>query len=151
MAYRCSKCNACCLLSCRDTSKLIFCLCRPTVTLHQGQGHRNEHELNEASKLIFSSNILISKLFRHLCVVFLDHAGLTQSSFNLNWCVWVCARVSRRVCMCVCVCVVWAGVCVRVDVCMCVYMLIYIFSLNWLYFVFLNNPCDALWAWRKAH
>ena len=21
-----------------------FCLCRPTVTLHQGQGHQNEHD-----------------------------------------------------------------------------------------------------------
>ena len=35
---------ACCLLSCREHSTLNFCLCRPTVTLHQGQGHRNEHE-----------------------------------------------------------------------------------------------------------
>ena len=44
MAYRCSKFNAYCLLSCRDNSTLIFCLCQPTVTLHQGQGHRNEYE-----------------------------------------------------------------------------------------------------------
>ena len=41
-AYRCSKFNAYCLLSCRDNSQQR--LCRPTVTLHQGQGHRNEHE-----------------------------------------------------------------------------------------------------------
>ena len=40
VAYRCSNC----LLSCRDSSMLIVCLCRPTVTLHQGQGHRHEHE-----------------------------------------------------------------------------------------------------------
>ena len=44
MAYRCSKYNACCLLSCRDNSTLNVCLCRPTMTLHHGQGHRNEHE-----------------------------------------------------------------------------------------------------------
>ena len=33
------------LLSCRDNSTLIFCLWDgPTVTWHQGQGHRHEHE-----------------------------------------------------------------------------------------------------------
>ena len=31
-------------LSCRDNSTLNVCLCRPTMTLHQGQGHRHEHE-----------------------------------------------------------------------------------------------------------
>ena len=31
-----------CLLSYREHATLICCLCRPTVTLHQGQ--RNEHE-----------------------------------------------------------------------------------------------------------
>ena len=41
---RCSKFYAYCLLSCRDISTLIFCLCRPTVTLHQGHGHRHEYE-----------------------------------------------------------------------------------------------------------
>ena len=30
--------------SCWNTSTLIFCLCWPTETLHQGQGHRSEHE-----------------------------------------------------------------------------------------------------------
>ena len=46
MAYRCSKLNAYFLLSCREHATLIcFCLCRPTVTLHQGQGPRSEHEL----------------------------------------------------------------------------------------------------------
>ena len=35
MAYRCGKFKAYCLLSCRDN----FCLCRPTVTLNQGQNH----------------------------------------------------------------------------------------------------------------
>ena len=29
----------------RDNSALEFCLCRPTMTLHHGQGHRDEHEL----------------------------------------------------------------------------------------------------------
>ena len=47
----------------------------------------------------------------------------------------------------VCVC---AGVCVRVSLCVCMYMPIFIFSLNWLYFLFLNNPCDALWAVNSA-
>ena len=32
-----------CLLSCPDNSTLILVLCRSSVTLHQGQGHRNEH------------------------------------------------------------------------------------------------------------
>ena len=33
------------MLNCRSNTALIFVwLCRPTVTLHQGQGHRNEHE-----------------------------------------------------------------------------------------------------------
>ena len=40
IACCCRKFNAYCLLSCRD----IFCIFRPTVTLHQGQGHRNKHE-----------------------------------------------------------------------------------------------------------
>ena len=35
--------HAYCLLSCRDNSMPIFFLCRPTVTLHHGQDHRNEH------------------------------------------------------------------------------------------------------------
>ena len=43
-AYRCSKHNAYCLLSCREHATMILCLCRPTVTLHQGHGHRKEHE-----------------------------------------------------------------------------------------------------------
>ena len=30
------------LLLGRDNSTLIFCLCRPIVSLHQGQGHRIE-------------------------------------------------------------------------------------------------------------
>ena len=39
--YHCRKFNVCCLLSCRnDSSTQFFCLCRPTVILHQGQGHR---------------------------------------------------------------------------------------------------------------
>ena len=38
-AYCCTQFNANCLLSCWDDSMLIFCLCRPIVTLHQGQGH----------------------------------------------------------------------------------------------------------------
>ena len=33
-----------CLLCCQEHSTLIFCLCQPTVTLHQGQGHQSEHE-----------------------------------------------------------------------------------------------------------
>ena len=33
-----------CLLSCREHATLLFCLGRPTVTLHQGQGHQNDHE-----------------------------------------------------------------------------------------------------------
>ena len=41
MVYRCSKFNACCLLSYRNNSTLNFCLCRPTMTLQQGQGHWN--------------------------------------------------------------------------------------------------------------
>ena len=40
MAYRCSKFIAYYLLSC-DNSTLIFFLCRPTVILHQDQGHRH--------------------------------------------------------------------------------------------------------------
>ena len=44
MAYRCRKFNACCLLRCRNNSTLNVCLCRRTTTLHQGQGHRKEHE-----------------------------------------------------------------------------------------------------------
>ena len=36
--------NAYCLLSCREHGTISFCLCRPTVILRQGQGHRNEHE-----------------------------------------------------------------------------------------------------------
>ena len=44
MANRCSNFNACCLLSCRNNSTLNCCLSRPTVTLHHGQGHQNEHE-----------------------------------------------------------------------------------------------------------
>ena len=32
------------LHSCREHATLIFCLCRPTVTLNQGRGNRNEHE-----------------------------------------------------------------------------------------------------------
>ena len=44
MAYRCSKFNACCWLSCRDNSTMNCCIFRPTMTLHQCQGHRNEHE-----------------------------------------------------------------------------------------------------------
>ena len=44
IAYRCSKLNAYCLLSCRNNSTLISCLYRPTVTLHQGQGHEHDHE-----------------------------------------------------------------------------------------------------------
>ena len=43
MAYRCSQFNANCLLSCRDNLTMICFLCRRTVTLHQGQGHRYEH------------------------------------------------------------------------------------------------------------
>ena len=35
---------ACCLLSCRDNSTRNCCPSRPTMTLDQGQGHRNEHE-----------------------------------------------------------------------------------------------------------
>ena len=42
--YRCSKLNAGCLLSCRDNPALNVCLCRLPMTLHQGQGHRHEHE-----------------------------------------------------------------------------------------------------------
>ena len=42
-AYRCSKFNAGCLLFCRHNLTLNFCLCRSTMTLHQGQGNRNEH------------------------------------------------------------------------------------------------------------
>ena len=41
LAYRCSKFNACCFFSCRHNSALNVCLCRPTMTLQQGQGHRN--------------------------------------------------------------------------------------------------------------
>ena len=33
-----------CLISFRDTSTLIFCLCRPTVILHQGQWYPHEYE-----------------------------------------------------------------------------------------------------------
>ena len=32
------------LLSCQEHATLIFYLCQPTVTLHQGQGHQNENE-----------------------------------------------------------------------------------------------------------
>ena len=32
-----------CLLSCWEHATLIVWICRPTVTLHQGQGHQNEH------------------------------------------------------------------------------------------------------------
>ena len=42
LAYRCSKFNACCMLSCRANSKLNSCLCRPIMTLNQGPGHRHE-------------------------------------------------------------------------------------------------------------
>ena len=42
--YRCSRLNAYYLLSCRDTSTLLFCLCRPTVTIHQGQSIRHDVE-----------------------------------------------------------------------------------------------------------
>ena len=50
MAYHCSKFNACCSLSCKNTLTLKFCLCRPTKPLHQGQGHQYDmnivcHEL----------------------------------------------------------------------------------------------------------
>ena len=38
MAYRSNKCNAYCLLSC------WFVVFADTVTLHQSQGHRKEHE-----------------------------------------------------------------------------------------------------------
>ena len=44
VAYRCSKLNAYCLLNCRDYSTLNCFLCQATMTLHQGQGHRHEHE-----------------------------------------------------------------------------------------------------------
>ena len=44
MAYRCSNLNASFLFCYRDNSTQTICLCRPTVTLHQGQGHRGEHE-----------------------------------------------------------------------------------------------------------
>ena len=36
--------------------QLMFCLCRPTVTLHQGQSHRHEYEHN---------NICHAELYRH--------------------------------------------------------------------------------------
>ena len=44
-AYRCSKFYACCLLSCQKRIQhwIQCCLCRPTMTLHQGQIHPNEH------------------------------------------------------------------------------------------------------------
>ena len=41
VAYRCSKLNAYCLLTCQDNSTLIFLICQATVTLHQDQ---HEHE-----------------------------------------------------------------------------------------------------------
>ena len=44
MAYRCSKCIAFCLLSCRDNSTLNIFICGATVTLQQDQGHRHEYE-----------------------------------------------------------------------------------------------------------
>ena len=40
----CSTFNTYCLFSCQEHVALLFCLCWPTVTLHQGQGHQNEHE-----------------------------------------------------------------------------------------------------------
>ena len=43
-AYCCSKFNACGLSTCWNYSILHFCLCRSTMTLHQGQVHRNEHK-----------------------------------------------------------------------------------------------------------
>ena len=51
MAYRCSKFNGCLMLiACLVLESIqrwcFVCLCRPTVTLHQGQGHQNEHEHN---------------------------------------------------------------------------------------------------------
>ena len=45
MAYRCSKFNACCLLRRRNNLTLNVCLCRTTMTLHQGQGHQNEQRI----------------------------------------------------------------------------------------------------------
>ena len=38
--------HAYCLLSCRDYSTLNIFLYQATVSLHQGQGHRNEHMCN---------------------------------------------------------------------------------------------------------
>ena len=44
VAYRCSMVYMYWWLSCPDNSNLIFFLYRATETLHQGQGHRNDHE-----------------------------------------------------------------------------------------------------------
>ena len=48
MACRCNEFNAnYCLRRCwYKKSTQLFCLCRPTVSLHQGQDNRNEHEHN---------------------------------------------------------------------------------------------------------
>ena len=45
-AYRCSQVNAYCLLSFREYTTLIFVVdfVDPQVTLHEGQGHRHDHE-----------------------------------------------------------------------------------------------------------
>ena len=61
MAYRCSKFNAYCLFRCREHAALIFCcICRHTVTLHQGQDHQTEHIRHRHAK--FECNSL------HSCV-----------------------------------------------------------------------------------
>ena len=50
MVYHCNKFNAYCLLNCQDNSMLIFCLCQPTVTLHQG-------DQNELKNKIYAMHI----------------------------------------------------------------------------------------------
>ena len=83
MAYRCSKFNACCLLSCRDNSSLDFCICRTTMTLHQGQGHRNDHEqAHIPGKSLPSCQVWICDM---AIIVQVKHVSSWRRSFGLEW------------------------------------------------------------------
>ena len=56
-----SQFNAYCLLSCRDKSTLIcFCLCRHTVTLPQGSGHRNVYDYEDNYMPWYKSAVMLS-------------------------------------------------------------------------------------------
>ena len=62
MAYRYNEFNAYSLLNCRDNSTLIVRLSRPTVTLHQGQGHGNEHAQIVPCTVMLSLNAIAKTL-----------------------------------------------------------------------------------------